>query len=180
MHCIYVIMLYLYVHTLLFCSFCFQRSRPRGSGLLLRTLMNQVCRPILATNHCCSIPPYTLHTTMLKYGCVQCSVICCSRITHALSYKYTVRTSCFVIGDDYHPHSVSTEEDSISSGVEEVESDPPTDNDDDTHDNLTVQRTPSQKVCDIHPPEITLDVHTYRMALSGKTLYLCLAPYAVA
>ena len=137
--------------------------------------MNQVCRPILATNHCCSIPPYTLHTTMLKYGCGQCSVICCTRITHTLSYKYTVRTSCFVIGDDYQPHSVSTEEDSISSGVEEVESDPPTDNDDDTHDNLTVQRTPSQKVCDIHPHEITLDVHTYHMALSGKDIIFMLS-----
>jgi len=76
--------------------------------------------------------------------------------SHTPCHTNTVLSSCLVIGDDYHPHSVSTEEDSISSGVEEVESDPPTDDDDDTHNNVTVQRTPSQKVCDIHPHKSTL------------------------
>ena len=112
--------------------------------------MNQVCCPILTTNLCCFIPSYTLHTTIHTLCIVVCNAVQYAVLeSHTPCHTNTVLSSCLVIGDDYHPHSVSTEEDSISSGVEEVESDPPTDDDDDTHDNVTVQRTPSQKVCDI-------------------------------
>ena len=93
--------------------------------------------------------PPLQYCNKVSYCSVQCAIgIKTLKLQNHI--LWCVISPYLVIGDDYHPNSLSTEDDSISSGVEEAESDPPTE-DDDAHDSLTVQCTPSRKVCLFHP-----------------------------
>ena len=90
MHCIYVIMLYFVCTYIVVLQFLLSKKpakRKRAfikdsdeSGVLSHTYhQSLLLHSILYIAH---------NYTYFMYSCVQCSVICCTRITHTLSYKH--------------------------------------------------------------------------------------------